>query len=88
MSMNRKPFVSLFPYLTKGRLLWALGQTRSLTEASKLCEVSYITFRKYAKLYRNDDGLSLFDEYKNQEGRGIPKPKLNRSKKNDLRKMI
>ena len=74
--MNRKPFQSLYPYLTKGRIIWALQQTKSITSASKLCEVSYITFRKYARMYKNDDGVSLFEQHKNQEGKGIPKPKF------------
>ncbi len=76
--MNRKPFQSLYPYLTRGRILWALQQTKSLTKASEICGVSYLTFRKYAKLYRTDEGVSLFEEYKNQSGKGIPKPKINK----------
>ena len=67
--MNRKPFQSLYPYLTKGRIIWALQQTKSITSASKLCEVSYITFRKYARMYKNDDGISLFEQHKNQQGK-------------------
>ena len=50
-------------------------QTKSISQASKLCEVSYNTFRKYAKLYKNDEGVSLFEEFKNQPGIGINKPK-------------
>ena len=74
--MNRKPFESLFYYLTKGRILWAIQQTKSITQASKLCEVSYITFRKYARRYKNDEGISLFEQHKNQSGKGIRKRKV------------
>lgn len=74
--MNRKPFESLYSYLTKGRILWAIQQTKSITKASELCGVSYITFRKYARLYKNDEGLSLFEEHKNQCGKGISKKKF------------
>ena len=73
--MNVKPFQSLYGYLTKGRIMWAIKQTKSISQASKLCEVSYNTFRKYAKLYKNDEGISLFEEFKNQSGKGINKPK-------------
>ena len=53
--------------IPKGRIIWAIQQTKSLTQASKLVGCSYTTFKKYAKLY------DLFYENKNQEGRGIPK---------------
>ena len=53
--------------IPKGRIIWAIQQTKSLTQASKLVGCSYTTFKKYAKLY------DLFYENKNQEGKGIPK---------------
>ena len=53
--------------IPKGRIIWAIQQTKSLTQASQLVGCSYTTFKKYAKLY------DLFYENKNQEGRGIPK---------------
>ena len=61
--------------LTKGRIMWAIEQTRSLTKASELCNVCYPTFRKYAKLYKDEDGISIFEKFKNQQGKGIPKKK-------------
>ena len=72
---NIKPFQSLYGYLTKGRIEWAIKQTKSISQASKLCEDSYNTFRKYSKLYKNDESVSLFEEFKNQPGIGINKPK-------------
>jgi len=62
--------------LTKGRIMWAIEQTRSLTKASELCDVCYPTFRKYAKLYKDEDGISIFEKFKNQQGKGIPKKKM------------
>ena len=62
--------------LSKGRIMWAIEQTLSLTKACELLDVSYPTFRKYAKLYRDEDGISLFEKYKNQSGKGIPKKKM------------
>ena len=73
---NKKPFESLYGYLTKGRIMWAINQTKSISQASKICEVSYNTFRKYARLYKDDEGVSLFEQYKNQSGKGISKPKF------------
>ena len=62
--------------LSKGRIMWAIEQTLSLTKACELLDVSYPTFKKYAKLYRDEDGISLFEKYKNQSGKGIPKKKM------------
>ena len=61
--MNDNPFQS--KPLSEGRIRWAIGQSRSMTQASKICGCSYTTFKKYAKLY------GLWNP--NQEGRGIPK---------------
>ena len=51
--------------LTEGQIKWAIQQTKSMTQASKVLNVTYTTFKKYAKRY------DLFKP--NQEGRGIPK---------------
>ena len=63
--------------LSKSRLLWALEQSKSLTSASQILGVTYNTFKKYCVKY------DLFEQYKNQEGRGIPK---RRKKSKDLLK--
>lgn len=71
--MSKNPFQSKpIPY---GRIVWAIKQTKSLTQASKVIGCSYTTFKKYAKLY------GLFYENKNQAGKGIPK---RRKLKDDL----
>ena len=72
--MRVKPFQR--KPLTKGRIMWAIEQTRSLTKSSELCDVCYPTFRKYAKLYKDEDGISIFEKFKNQQGKGIPKKKM------------
>ena len=51
--------------LTEGQIKWAIQQTRSMTQASKVLNVTYTTFKKYSLRY------GLFKP--NQEGRGIPK---------------
>ena len=57
---NKKP-------LSINEIKWAIGQTKSMTQASLLLHCSYNTFKKYAKLY------DLWEP--NQSGRGIRKPK-------------
>jgi hypothetical protein len=63
--MGTNPFKS--KPIPRGRIIWAIQQTKSLTKASELVGCSYTTFKKYAKLY------DLFYENKNQAGKGIPK---------------
>ena len=51
--------------ISRGRIVWAIQQTKSMTQASKIIGCCYDTFKKYAKLY------DLWEP--NQCGRGIPK---------------
>ena len=51
--------------LQRGRIVWAIKQSKSMTQASKIVGCSYDTFKKYAKLY------DLWEP--NQCGKGIPK---------------
>jgi len=53
--------------IPKGRIQWAISNTKSLMAASRLLQVSYNTFKKYAKLY------DLFHQNKNATGIGISK---------------
>ena len=59
--------------IPKGRVEWAISQTKSLMSAARLLQVSYNTFKKYAKLY------DLFHQNKNQTGVGISKGPKNSS---------
>lgn len=68
--MNENPFQS--KPLSEGRIKWAIKQSRSMTQASKIVGCSYTTFKKYAKLY------GLWNP--NQEGKGIPKRRTIRLK--------
>ena len=53
--------------LPKGRVEWAISETKSLMAAARLLQVSYNTFKKYAKLY------DVFHQNKNATGIGISK---------------
>ena len=59
--------------LTKEDLLRAMSQTRSNRAAARYLHVSYNHYKKYAKMYKNDDGDTLLEAHKNQAGKGIPK---------------
>ena len=47
--------------------------TRSNRAAAEYLRVSYTLYCKFAKAYKTKQGISLFDNHKNQAGRGIIK---------------
>jgi hypothetical protein len=59
--------------LLKEDVMRAIRHTRSNMAAARYLGVSYQHYKPYAKLYTDDDGISLFDKHKNQCGKGIPK---------------
>ena len=59
--------------LTKEMILAAMSQTKSNRAACRYLNVSYIHYKKWAKLYESDTHDNLFEQHKNQSGKGIPK---------------
>jgi hypothetical protein len=59
--------------LTKEDIQRAMKVTRSNRAAARYLHVTYNTYKKYASLYKNEDGITLLEAHKNQEGKGIPK---------------
>lgn len=59
--------------LSKEDLLRAMKMTRSNRAAARYLHVSYNHYKKYAKMYKKDNGISLLEAHKNQAGKGIPK---------------
>ena len=59
--------------LTKEAILRAQKTTRSNMAAARYLHVSYNHYKKYAKMYKDEDGVALVEVHKNQEGKGIPK---------------
>lgn len=59
--------------LSKDDLLRAMKMTRSNRAAARYLHVSYNHYKKYAKVYKNEDGITLLEAHKNQAGKGIPK---------------
>ena len=61
--------------LLQSNVLYAMENTKSNAEAARFLRVSYPTYKKYAKLYKDEaTGQSLFEIHKNQAGTGIRKP--------------
>ena len=59
--------------LTKEDILRAQRMTRSNMAAARYLHVSYNHYKKYAKMYKNDEGVNLLEAHMNQSGEGIPK---------------
>lgn len=51
----------------------AMRETMSNKAAAKFLGVSFKTYKKYANLYKTEDGKTLFEAHKNQSAKGIPK---------------
>ena len=59
--------------LGKELILAAMGKTKSNMAAARFLNVSYQHYKKWAKLYDSETHDSLFEQHKNQSGKGIPK---------------
>lgn len=72
--IHRKPWEYRGYELTEQDVRSALASASSIKEAARKINVSYPTMKKYAKMYTDlKTGKTLFDMFKNQAGRGIPK---------------
>lgn len=60
-------------YLTKEMILKAQSKTLSNSAAARYLGCSYQHYRKFALMYKGDDGRSLLEIHKNQAGKGIKK---------------
>ena len=74
--------------LTKEDILRAMKMTRSNLAAARYLHVSYNHYKKYARMYKNDDGVVLLEAHKNQSGTGIPKFALKGSSKIPLMDLL
>jgi len=71
--------------ITKEEILTAQKRTRSNLAAARYLHVSYPHYKKYAKMYKDEEtGLSLLEVHKNQQGKGIPKFLTNKGKEPPL----
>jgi hypothetical protein len=59
--------------ITKEMVVSAMDKTKSVRAAARYLNCSYQHLKKYMRVYKNEDGISLFEAHKNQCGKGIPK---------------
>ena len=69
MTKGRKP-----KPITKEQLLNAMKMTKSNMSAARFLGISYMHYKRYAKLFvYEESGKTLFELHKNQSGKGIKK---------------
>jgi len=74
---------------TEQDILRAMAVTKSNIAAAKYLNVSFWTYRKYAKLYIDKEtGKTLWEKHKNQSGKGVPKFYNNKGKGGDLQMIL
>ena len=55
-------------------IIAAMARTKSNRAAARYLSVSFVHYKKWAKLYKDEaSGLTLWEKHKNQSGTGIPK---------------
>ena len=59
--------------LMQSQIEAAIKVTRSNRAAAEYLRVGYNLYKRFAKLYKNDEGVSLFEAHFNQSGSGISK---------------
>lgn len=60
--------------LSREMIINAMANTRSNRAAARYLNCSYIHYKQYAKLYKDEEtGKTLFEKHLNQAGKGIPK---------------
>jgi len=83
MAKKRKARTTM---LLQSQIEQAMKVTRSNRAAAEYLRVSYPLYRKFAKMYKNENGVTLFDLHYNQSGSGISKigSSARRSKLDDI----
>lgn len=66
--------------LMQAQIETAIKVTRSNRAAAEYLRVSYNLYKRFAKLYKNKEGVSLFDAHLNQAGSGISKTHVSKKR--------
>jgi hypothetical protein len=66
----------------------AMANTKSNKGAARYLSVTLPTYKKYAKLYKNENGESLYDLHNNKPGVGIPRMNNSKDKRSALLKAM
>lgn len=66
----------------------AMRNSRSNKSAARYLGVSLPTYKKYASLYKNDEGENLYEAHNNKSGKGVPKYSSSLDKKSVLLRIM
>jgi len=70
-------------------ILSAMSRTKSNRAAARYLSVSFVHYKKYAKVYTDEEtGVSLYEKHMNQSGSGIPKFLIGKSGEPSLKEII
>lgn len=75
-------------FISKDDCLRAMNNTRSNRGAARFLRCSFVHYKKYARTYTNEEGVTLWEAHKNPSGKGIPKFISNKGKKAPLKDLI
>jgi len=74
--------------LTREDIERAMRMTKSNKAAARYLHVSAPHYKQYALLFKNADGVTLFEAHKNQAGKGVPKFLTGRAKEAPLEEIL
>lgn len=75
-------------FLSKEDCLRAMQNSKSNRGAARFLRCSFVHYKKYAKTYTNEEGVTLWEAHKNASGKGIPKFISNKGKQAPLKDLI
>jgi hypothetical protein len=75
-------------FISKEDCLRAMQNSKSNRGAARFLRCSFVHYKKFARTYVNDQGVTLWEVHKNQSGIGIPKYLPNKGKQAPLKELI
>lgn len=75
-------------FISKEDCLRAMQNSRSNRGAARFLRCSFVHYKKFARTYVNEEGITLWEAHKNPSGKGIPKFISNKGKQAPLKDLI
>ncbi len=76
----KRPVITRNKMLLQSQIENAIKVTYSNRAAARYLRVTYNFYKKWALLYKDDNGIPLFEKHKNQSGRNMKKPSTGKGK--------
>ena len=75
-------------FISKEDCLRAMQNSKSNRGAARFLRCSFVHYKKFARTYVNEEGVTLWEAHKNPSGKGIPKFISNKGKQAPLKDLI